>query len=173
MCLLFLSVVFFTSFLPLLRLLSNPTTRAGESLLRLCELRLHLQHGLVYLHDAADTGPLLASLATTCSAAVSRHAESLSEALWAEPAALTRAVRLIIPRAAEELEWTRVDPSSDRACFEAVWSPTPQQRRLVSINVLAGVVLLDGFPPCRVPASARADANYVRVFETRDFEVPV
>ena len=83
---------------------------------------------------------------------------------------LTAAVQVIDENTPGNLQWQPIQDSAlphATQCFDAV----SQSGTLYSINVLTGVVLFDGLPPGRLPASIIEDPLYDRSFCGRNFEV--
>eukprot|EP00878_Enallax_costatus_P022742 GHUV01024146.1.p1 GENE.GHUV01024146.1~~GHUV01024146.1.p1 ORF type:complete len:469 (+),score=155.16 GHUV01024146.1:124-1407(+) len=86
---------------------------------------------------------------------------------------LTAAVAGVLQTVPSNLSWVRhVDGSStELSSYEAVASDGSGREHLYSINVLDGTVLLDGFPPGRLPRDITSHPLYIRTFGSVDFEV--
>jgi len=86
----------------------------------------------------------------------------------------TEAVRCVLQtQTPPRLDWTRVVQAGalQTCCYEAVASEGNGANLLFSVNLLTGVVLLDGLPPSRLPASILEMPLYKRVFADSNFEV--
>ena len=80
--------------------------------------------------------------------------------------ALTKAVKLVIEFAPDDLQWKLIAGQCyEPACFEA-----EHDGQLFSINVITGVVLVNGRPPMRLPSDILRHPLYLRTFGDRDFE---
>jgi len=87
---------------------------------------------------------------------------------------LTEAVRCVLQtQTPPRLNWTRVVQAGalQTCCYEAVASGGNGASLLFSVNLLTGVVPLDGLPPSRLPASILKMPLYKRVFADSNFEV--
>ena len=94
-----------------------------------------------------------------------RISEILPEVQKAGGAVLTAAVRCVVHNAPRELEWRRLLAGTDTACFEAVAGD-----QLYSVNLLSGVVLLNGLPPAQLPESVTEHPLYKRTFREWMFQ---
>ena len=85
----------------------------------------------------------------------------------AHPEYLTEALRCCISQFADDLEWTPFTSSSivHTACFEATRCGC-----VYTINVLTGVILVDGMPPSSLPAEILDHGLYRRTFGSVNFE---
>ena len=134
--------------------------------------------GYVYQADASPPGgpEAFAALRSRCEAVMASREEALVAVARAMAAdggsALTAALKCVHKQAPPQLAWTELevaDTGTRTGCFEAV---TPDGH-LYSMNVLTGLVLLDGSPPRSLPADVLAHPLYQRTFGHRDFEVCV
>lgn len=82
---------------------------------------------------------------------------------------LTAAVKLVIMDTPTGLEWKRstFESGVPTSCFESVSGGS----HLYSINVLNGIVLFDGSPPCRLPQTVLDHPLYQRSFDNHNFEI--
>ncbi|KAI9339555.1 hypothetical protein DFJ73DRAFT_948089 [Zopfochytrium polystomum] len=79
---------------------------------------------------------------------------------------LTSAARAVFDQLPMILKWQRFDSDSRTGCFYAEANDD-----IVSMNLLDGVVHLNGLPPAGLPGSVKDTAFYKRHFGNRDFEV--
>ena len=83
---------------------------------------------------------------------------------------LTKALESILERTPEKLEWRKLKPEDsepkESCCFEASCSG-----QHYSLNLLTGYVLVNGYPPSRLPREVRKHPMYNLLFGDRDFEV--
>ena len=84
---------------------------------------------------------------------MARRLPELLMALKGNTAPLTAAVELILEETPSALRWEMVRiEGKDTGCFEAISGD-----HLYSVNIQTGVVLLDGLPPSRLPATILDD----------------
>jgi hypothetical protein len=146
-----------------------------EEVTSLLRFAVQAHDGYVFQTDAAqpDSPEAFAALRKRCDSVMASRAGALVDAARADDGSLLTAVlREVQPRAPDELSWGEVmAPVSDAAtgCFDAPGG----DGHLYSINVLTGLVLLDGSPPRSLPADVLAHPLYLRSFGDRDFEVGV
>ncbi|CAM9355098.1 unnamed protein product [Chrysoparadoxa australica] len=115
-------------------------------------------------------GPQLQHLvereAVKCSSVMASHLPRLDQLLTSK--AKTEAVKLALGVVPASLAWVNVTSGAGEAagCYEAV-----AEGHLYSLNILSGVVLLDGNPPGRLPPTVIQHPLYKRVFGNVNFEV--
>ena len=108
-------------------------------------------------------------LEATIASEMAKRIGDIIETVSGEPSQLTKCLRLVIDGAPEKLEWRKIEygAAADTACFEAI------SDHHYSMNVLNGIVLVDGVPPGFLPDSILNDALYRRTFGHRNFECVV
>ena len=86
-----------------------------------------------------------------------------------QPNVLTSCLRLVRDQVPTEMSWSPVTYDGKcTGCYEAVWN-----EQLFSVNLLNGIVLVDGVPPTVLPESIIGDPYYQSLFHRRNFEVEV
>ena len=134
----------------------------------MCGLAVQSQ-SLRHFEDPTPFEGELASLAVLCRhVMLSRAPDILPRVLDGGGAILTKAVRTVLHDTPRDLRWRRLN-AADTGCFEAVSA----DKQLYSINVLTGVVLVNGLPPGRLPRGILEHPLYRRTFRDRDFETVV
>jgi hypothetical protein len=102
--------------------------------------------------------------------AVQKHAEVMNFAKSSDEF-ITTGVSATLEHVPETLQWEQVGTTP---CFHAEDQGTQgDQGHLYSINLLTGVVLLDGYPPRRIPATIAHHRLFRRCFGDAVFEVGV
>ena len=122
----------------------------------------------LFLDEMSDNQEILA-LEMRCKSAFCSQAQIILEILIQNPRYLTEALRFVIKQCPSHLDWHiwEAENGSKTLCFEAHGA----DRCLYNINALTGVILVDGLPPGRLPASILQHALYKRSFGAIDFEV--
>jgi hypothetical protein len=133
-----------------------------EDALDMCKLMVQANHARIFEEHTADDDEIR-ELSIMAQHIMARVINRLTLWVDVEPSCLTALAALVIQDAPSSLTWKKLGPESP--CYEAVGGVG-----LYSINVLTGVVLLNGRPPRRLPASILSDELYQRVFSGRDFE---
>ncbi|GIL75394.1 hypothetical protein Vretifemale_5196 [Volvox reticuliferus] len=145
------------------------------------QLIVLIRHGRVFMQDLqlrAQVQPLvvrahnvMASRSDVVMAEVTQHGELLTDAV---ARVLPGGLRPE-PLAGGAMAWSRLPDSV--ASFEAVgrcvgaFDGGEQQGHLLSINILDGTVLLDGWPPNRLPKEVTGHPLYRRTFGEWNFQV--
>ena len=122
-------------------------------------------------HDSA-----VRALTTVTADVMAQRLPDVILALQATPKTLTAAVKLVLgEKTPATLAWTRVTiDGTETSCFEAVASIEGNQAdTLITLNPQSGVLLFDGMPPSRLPATMLQKPLYQRTFADRNFEVRV
>jgi hypothetical protein len=146
------------------------------------QLVVLVKHGDLFVPAAAGSAAdELPALRVQCRQVMARRLPAVLAALQEQPAAgnalLNTAVSGVLTRlkrAPKKLQWQQVtgsssSSSSSMASFQAVGS----DGHLYSINILDGMVLLDGVPPGRLPSDVLQHPLYRRTFGSCNFEVVV
>ena len=102
---------------------------------------------------------------------MARRLPAILELLDQHSDILTASSKLILEQTPSDLKWIRVKTADGTAtqCYEAL----SLQNDLFSLNVQSGVLLFNGLPPHRLPASILALSLYKRSFGDLNFEVVV
>jgi hypothetical protein len=135
-----------------------------------------VKHGDLLLEDVGAAAEL-AGLQVLCHNVMVRRLPEVWKVLQKQQqqdALLTAAVALVLQRTPADLQWQQLTSalSTGQALvgsFEAVG----RDGHLYSINILEGIVLLDGAPPSRLPLEILKHPLYVRTFGDSNFEVAV
>jgi hypothetical protein len=138
----------------------------------LIKLNVLVCRGLAYKEFADDTSKcIFASIEMKVKQVMNSRASLILDTMRnnINDDKLTNAVRSVFQQMHDNitLSWNQIGQSTD--CFETV-SPQPDVH-LFSINVLTGVVLMDGNPPGSLPSSITSHPKYKRSFNDRNFEV--
>ena len=139
----------------------NRVARFIDTLVRSLITPSHLQVHSEWVQEQPTTlDRLLRSLRLSCQEVMlSRIDELVREALSDHGAVLTELMQLVVPRELPRLQWGRLDVEGATACFEAVCGAD-----LFSINLLTGLLLVNGVPPGRLPTDILEHPLYRRVF---------
>lgn len=107
----------------------------------------------------------LCALESRCLDLVCDCLPSVLEAVRLNPGALTVAVLETLPSCPTELHW---QPIGDvpTACFEATTCDCSY-----AVNIVTGVILVQGFPPSTLPSSIRNHSVFKWAFGSSNFEV--
>ena len=109
-------------------------------------------------------------IASECVGLVASRLQEILKCVNRRPDILTRALRKVVVGAPDQLEWKLfVDPTSKvtrSACYEA-----KNKDCLYTVNLLTGILLVDGLPPVSLPKEILDHPLYKRVFGTKNFEV--
>jgi Protein of unknown function (DUF3638) len=116
----------------------------------------------------------LCQLESTCLDHIARHLQELVDIAINCGEYLTEALQGVISNYPGELEWSQFhyDKSRDKnmiPCFES----RGKDGCVYTINILTGVVLVDGMPPSSLPAEILEHRLYRRSFGKANFEVVV
>jgi hypothetical protein len=117
---------------------------------------------------AADSG--IQAMMDSCHHMMVRRISEITQRVAEDLPILTHAVRLMLEHTPDGLSWCSIPcESSDMfsACYEAICPAG----HLYSINLLNGVVLLDGNPPGVLPQNILDHPLYIRTFGKRTFDV--
>lgn len=107
-------------------------------------------------------------------AAAARRLPQLQQHVELDGRMLTEAVRCVLQtQTPAHLVWRcmRDERGSAGCCYEAIADYGSSAMHHFSLNLLTGVVLLDGWPPSRLPATILDLPLYKRVFGASNFEV--
>jgi Protein of unknown function (DUF3638) len=140
----------------------SPRDRCELSLLQLVELIVLFHCKVLFAAEYLSKSKLHHALHL----ALARNISALLKAVEANLWHLTKCLGLIIDDLPSELTWTNVcyPEASRTACFEA------QADHHYSINILNGILLVDGVPPGFLPSSVVRNPLFVRTFKSRNFE---
>ncbi|CAB9519066.1 Protein of unknown function (DUF3645) [Seminavis robusta] len=139
-----------------------PRDNDKGTLLQLVELIVLFQYKSLFAAEDRHASQLQHALHY----AMSGNIDAILKAVTANLDCLTRCLRLVIDDLPDRLTWTRIcyPDVASTACFEA------QAGHHYSVNVLNGIVLVDGVPPGFLPATIVANSLYQRTFGSRNFE---
>ena len=105
-----------------------------------------------------------------CLSIVASRLHEIVECIERRPEMLTFALRKIVVGAPDCLEWRSINDSTSfstaSVCYEA-----ENDGCLYGVNILTGVVLVNGLPPGSLPAEILDHSLYKRVFGKENFEV--
>ncbi len=130
-----------------------------------------IKHGRLFIDDP-QMHQQLAHLHARCHDVMAKRAQIITRKALAQGSILTAAVASVLQRAPKSLAWVQL-PSASLAdgcsvhAFEAVCAGG----HLYNINVLDGTILLDGFPPSRLPRGILGHRLFKSVFGDCNFEV--
>eukprot|EP00798_Chlamydomonas_sp_ICE-L_P004010 gene4010-14090_t len=142
----------------------NDNNKAADAA-HMIELMVLINHGCLFMEEQSEESKRESThLHVRCQNIMALAVDALMGAVKFNPGCLTSVVRLVLPRAPETLEWKQLRPS---ASFEAEGA----DGHLYSINILDGTILLDGFPPSRLPKDIVAHHMYRRAFGDINFEM--
>lgn len=158
-----------------------PHQLTDEDVSQMLQLMVLITHGQVFLHNAAMRDALAPLLVRVHNVMVGASNAVLA-AVTRRPAILTDAVaRVLQQRTPASLTWQRLGYTGS---FEAVQvlpddggggggasSGGEGCERLISINTLNGTVLIDGWPPGRLPKEVTQHHLYRRTFDDWSFEI--
>lgn len=133
----------------------------GE-LIRLTVLYRNLGRNQKALHNDVT------SLDARCTECLCSRIDQILFAARRQRDCITRALNAVVHGCPDSLEWVEMENVASRssACFQAVANGT-----VYAVNVLTGVVLVNGVPPTKLPAEIRESILYKNVFGTNDFDV--
>jgi hypothetical protein len=118
--------------------------------------------------DSTPYDSQLRALTTVSHQVLARRLHEVLRVLDAHPQLITSAVRGVLEGVPTRLDWRRVaDGATQTQTFEAVSA----SGHLYSVNVMTGVLLFDGLPPRKLPATILQMPLYKRTFADRNFEV--
>lgn len=131
-----------------------------------------LVEGLVYAHNSspfrvqqtAKEKETLEGLRRRADAVAVQKLEEVIEFARSSNHFITAGVSAALEHVPEDLQWQQVDATP---CFQAQC----HSGRLYSINLLKGIVLLDGYPPRRIPSTILQHSLFQRCFGDAVFEV--
>jgi hypothetical protein len=129
----------------------------------LCRLSLLIRFGLP-AKDLVDDSMQIAELLDLCYYTLVVRLKELLSFIAAQPSSLTRAVQCIIETTPNHVKWSCV-PSMEM-CFETC----DDCRNHYAVNILTGVVLLNGDPPRSLPNEILDHPLYRRSFGDVNFE---
>jgi hypothetical protein len=132
---------------------------------RLCRALVLFRRGLVF--GASDLDERLDDLRVRCEELVSRRIQDLLLMVSSDLSIFTSAIKEVLHHAPHCLHWVPISARGTPTCYAASCG----QGHLYSINLLTGAVLLDGFPPGRLPDSMLQHPLYLRTFGKFSFEV--
>lgn len=134
------------------------------------KLMVQIKHGDVYLGQLAELQQESAGLRVLCHNTMCRRLRDMCSLI--QPSQLTAAVCSVLQTVPSNLAWAAVPASSySTASYHAVGRDEAGRQHLYSVNILDGTVLLDGFPPGRLPREITSHPLFIRTFGTVDFEV--
>ncbi|KIZ06296.1 hypothetical protein MNEG_1660 [Monoraphidium neglectum] len=143
----------------------------GEDAAEMVELMVLINHGFVFQDDPAVREQLSSAVAGARQAAAARAPGLAAAARRAQSRVLTAAVRRVLARVPDGLDWRQHASLAGLTSFEAEGRDEQGAEHLYSINIVTGVVLFDGAPPNRLPADITGHPLYRRTFGDTNFEV--
>jgi hypothetical protein len=147
--------------------LSSEDAAELSSLLLLADYSRLFADPTPYDREVRDVGSLALAAAARRLPELQQHVERNGQMLM-------EAVRCVLHKQTpEHLVWRcmRDAKGSARCCYEAIVDGGGGTVRHFSLNLLTGVVLLDGWPPSRLPAAILDLPLYKRIFGDSNFEV--
>ena len=141
----------------------------------LCQGAILAEHNRIF-DEPTPHDDAVRALTTVTADVMARRLPDVTLALQETPKTLTAAVKLVLgEKTPETLIWTRVTiDGTETSCFEAVACLKGNQTEtLITLNPQSGVLLFDGVPPSRLPATMLLKPLYQRTFADRNFEVRV
>jgi hypothetical protein len=131
--------------------------------LEMAELIVLFRHKTLFAAESFETEPL----DLLVSSVMASRIEGINKAIQSDPGHLTSCIGLAVdvPR---NLNWEAVLDAS--SCFDATSVSSSQ---LYSVNLLNGVLLINGVPPGFLPLSITQDPLYLRTFGSQNFEIVV
>eukprot|EP01105_Mastigella_eilhardi_P000974 TRINITY_DN1122_c1_g1_i1.p1 TRINITY_DN1122_c1_g1~~TRINITY_DN1122_c1_g1_i1.p1 ORF type:complete len:1532 (-),score=233.20 TRINITY_DN1122_c1_g1_i1:843-5000(-) len=141
---------------------TGPLSR--EDAATMLKFAVRMRQGLVFA-DGTPLKDVVRSTELKCENALAARAYEILQLL--DDAALTAALNSVVEGSHSSLTWTRITPCSTAFHAHASAGAGP----LYSLNVLTGLVLVDGYPLQTLPQSVLSHKLYQRCFGDRRFEV--
>jgi hypothetical protein len=126
----------------------------------------------VLCHNLTSNGTALSDEASVlhyrCAESIFSCLDDVLYTARQRPEFITRALKSVVRECPDSLDWVEFDcsPPGGSACFRAAAGA-----KLYAVNILTGVVLIDGIPPTKLPPQIRGSVLYKDVFGQLDFDV--